>query len=167
MPHHERVTLSGVVEHVFAHRFTLVAGDTVHLADLGPKGAAAFAVEPGLSVRLEGELRPSEIKVSRIATSVGRYVEIDHPKPHHGPKAKGAGPHHGPDTLEVTQLLEAARHEGWTVTEDVERKPKHVELLGRRNGGDWMELHMAFDGTIYKEKPALSEKWRLPDGNSK
>lgn len=86
MPHHEKVALAGVIEHVFAHRFTLLSHGEVYLADLGPKGADAFALAQGLSVRLEGERRPSEIKVVRIAEKDGAWIEVEHKKPHHGPR---------------------------------------------------------------------------------
>lgn len=86
MPHHEKVALAGVIEHVFAHRFTLICNDQAYLADLGPKGAEAFALKEGVAVRLEGERRPSEIKVARIARKGGSFVEVEHKKPHHGPK---------------------------------------------------------------------------------
>lgn len=90
MPHHENVALAGVIEHVFAHRFTLICNDQAYLADLGPKGADAFPLSPGLAVRLEGEQRPSEIKVARIARKGGAFVDVEHKKPHHSPK------HHHP-----------------------------------------------------------------------
>lgn len=61
MPHHDTTALSGVIQHVFAHRFTVEAGGGTHLADLGPKGAEAFPLVAGLHVDIEGERRPSEI----------------------------------------------------------------------------------------------------------
>ncbi len=43
MPHHETVALTGTIEHVFAHRFTLMANGKAHLADLTPKGLEALS----------------------------------------------------------------------------------------------------------------------------
>jgi hypothetical protein len=155
MPHHEKVALTGVIEHVFAHRFTLLSGDKIDLADLGPKGAEAFALEKGMPVKLEGERRPSEIKVTRIARKGGRFVEVEHKKPHHGPKH-----HHHPEGIADPHLaLEAARQAGWTVHGRPDRKPKHFEVLAYQGDGDWTELHVDFAGVIYKEKPAKAEKW--------
>lgn len=37
MPHHEKVALAGVIEHVFAHRFTLLSHGEVYLATWGPR----------------------------------------------------------------------------------------------------------------------------------
>lgn len=95
MPPFERVALSGVIRHVFAHRFVLDAQGDLHLADLGPKGAESFRLEPGLPVRLTGERRPSEIKVTEITAKDGESIAIHHKKPHHGPGHHGPG-HHGP-----------------------------------------------------------------------
>jgi len=158
MPHHENVALAGVIEHVFAHRFTLLSGDTVYLADVGPKGADAFALQSGLSIRLEGEQRPSEIKVARIARKGGRWVEVEHKKPHHAPK------HRHPDVpANPRAALAAVKAAGLTAHGAPDRKPKHFEVLAQRGDGAWMELHVDFAGAIYKEKPANPEKWDLPD----
>lgn len=157
MPHHEKVALAGVIEHVFAHRFTFIADDQAYLADLGPKGAEAFTLEEGLAIRLEGEQRPSEIKVTRIGKKGGRFVEVEHKKPHHGPK------HHHPDgKADPHAALAAVEKAGWTVGSDPDRKPKHFEIVAERGDGVWMELHVDFAGTIYKEKRADSAKWDLP-----
>jgi hypothetical protein len=156
MPHHEKVALTGVIEHVFAHRFTLLSGEQTHLADLGPKGAEAFALEVGLSVKLEGERRPSEIKVTRIAKQGGRFVDVEHKKPHHGPK------HHHPEMpADPRAAVSAVKKAGWTVHGKPERKPKHFEVLAYQGEGDWTELHVDFAGVIYKEKSADVSKWSL------
>ncbi|MEN4950571.1 hypothetical protein [Stenotrophomonas sp. TWI819] len=156
MPHHEKVALAGVIEHVFAHRFTLVSNDQAYLADLGPKGAEAFPLKEGAAIRLEGERRPSEIKVARIARKGGSFVEVEHKKPHHGPK------HHHPEgPADPRVALAAVEKDGWTPRGEPERKPKHFEILARRKGGEWTELHVDFSGVIYKEKHADPEKWAL------
>jgi len=158
MPHHEKVALAGVIEHVFAHRFTLLCNDEqVYLADLGPKGAEAFPLKQGLSVRLEGEQRPSEIKVARIARKGGAFVAVERKKPHHGPKHP-----HADVPADPRIVVTALKNAGWTITGKPERKPKHFEVLGRHDAGDWTELHVDFAGTIYKQKAADHAKWDLP-----
>ncbi len=157
MPHHEKITVAGVIEHVFAHRFTLVGNDQTYLADLGPKGAEAFSLKQGLAVRLEGEQRPSEIKVARIARKGGAFVEVEHKKPHHGPKH-----HHSDAPADPRAVLAAVKKAGWTVSGEPARKPKHFEVLAKRDAGGWTELHVDFAGVIYKQKPANDEKWDLP-----
>ncbi len=158
MPHHEKVALAGVIEHVFAHRFTLLCNDEqVYLADLGPKGAEAFPLKQGLSVRLEGEQRPSEIKVTRIARKGGAFVAVEHKKPHHGPKHP-----HADVPADPRIVVAAVKKAGWTVTGKPERKPKHFEVLARHDAGDWTELHVDFAGTIYRQKAADHAKWDLP-----
>jgi len=158
MPHHEKVALTGVIEHVFAHRFTLLCNDEqVYLADLGPKGAEAFPLKPGLAVRLEGEQRPSEIKVARIARKGGAFVAVEHKKPHHGPTHP-----HADVPADPRIVVAAVKKAGWTVTGKPQRKPKHFEVLGRHDAGDWTELHVDFAGKIYKQKAADHAKWDLP-----
>ncbi|SEL57476.1 hypothetical protein SAMN05428989_1962 [Pseudoxanthomonas sp. GM95] len=156
MPHHEKIALRGVIENVFAHRFTVLSKGQTHLADLGPKGAEAFPLVEGLTVTLEGERRPSEIKVLRISKKGGHPVDIEHKKPHHGPK------HHHPDVAADPELiLKAVGKAGWTVEGEPERKPKHFEVLAYQGEGDWTELHVDFAGVIYKEKPADAHKWGI------
>jgi hypothetical protein len=154
MPRHESIALSGIVRHVFAHRFTLEADDEIHLADLGPKGAEAFPLRRDLRVTIEGERRPSEIKVSRIAADGLAPVEIHHKKPHHGPAHHdSAGP------ADPERALAALSRSGWTPAGEPRRKPKHFEVLARREGGTWTELHVDFNGSIYKEKAPDAAKW--------
>lgn len=157
MPHHEKIALSGVIEHVFAHRFTLLTDGQPYLADLGPKGAEAFALKAGLAVTLEGERRPSEIKVLSIARTGGRRVEIEHKKPHHRP-GHPADRHAQADPAAA---LHAVKQAGWTSAGQPQRHPKHFEVLARQNGGAWMELHVDFAGQIYKQKPAAAHKWDI------
>lgn len=157
MPHHEKVALSGIVEHVFAHRFTFLADGQPYLADLGPRGAEAFSITPGLAVTLEGERRPSEIKVISIARTGGGRVEIEHKKPHHGPGHRAGGHEHA----DPAAALDAVKQAGWTSAGKPKRHPKHFEVLAREKGGDWMELHVDFAGVIYKQKPASAHKWGI------
>ncbi|MCJ2050739.1 hypothetical protein [Methylobacterium sp. J-070] len=164
MPLHDTTALSGTIRHVFAHRFTIEADGDTHLADLGPKGADAFALATGLHVTLEGERRPSEIKVTRISAAGREPVEIHHKKPHHPPGPKGAdkGADERADApADPARALAAAASAGWTVTEGLRRKPKHFEVLAHRGDGAATELHVDFAGTIYKEKPADPAKWAM------
>ena len=154
MPHNDIVALSGVVQHTFAHRFTLEADGTTHLADLGPKGLDAFPLQAGLAVTLEGERRPSEIKVTRIAAEGRAAVDIHHKKPNHAP-----GHRHEDAPADASTVLDALKREGWTAAGEPRQKPKHFEILGRRAGGAWTELHVGFDGSIRKEKAADAAKW--------
>ncbi|KMO09835.1 hypothetical protein, partial [Methylobacterium platani] len=129
MPHHDTTALSGTIQHVFAHRFTLEADGAVHLADLGPKGAEAFPLAAGLHVTLEGERRPSEIKVARIAAPGRDPVEIHHKKPHHPGKP-------GPDAaVDPAAALAAVTAAGWTPAGETRRQPRQVGGLARRGDG--------------------------------
>jgi hypothetical protein len=162
MPHHEMISLSGVIQNVFAHRFTLKAKDAVYLADIGPKGAEMFDLVEGEEVKLKGERRPSEIKVTEIAAKGEKAILIAHKKPHHGPKHRPHhhGPHHD-DDADPKLALRAAQAAGWTPRGEPQRKPKHFEVLARQGAGPWAELHVDLEGGLYKVKalPADGGKW--------
>ena len=141
MPH-ERFKVCGKIEHVFSHRFVVRTAKGAVLADLTPHGAELIALRIGAEVELEGEMKPSELKVSRFVSD-GKSVSIEHKKkPEHG--------HHEP--VDPDKAIEAARAAGFEPTGKPRRKPKHFEIDGRRNGQDY-ELHIELDGRIRKAKP--------------
>ncbi len=147
--------VSGKILHLFAHRFVVQTAHGTVLADVTPKGIEQVALHVGDTVSLEGEMKPSELKVSRL-TRDGRTVRIEHKKkPHHD-----HGDHdHAPADPEI--VLEAARDAGYEPAARPRRKPRHFEVLGRRDG-HFTELHIELDGRIRKSKPAASDdpKWR-------
>ena len=147
MPAHS-VRVEGTVTDVFAHRFVVKTETGSVLADLTPKGAEKVALSAGDSVSIEGEQKPSEIKVLRLSRG-GEDYEFDHP---HGP---GDEPH-GID-LETAQR--AATDAGYRLIGEPRRKPKHFEILGEKDG-HYYELHAHRDG-IRHEKPVAKgdPKW--------
>jgi hypothetical protein len=150
MPHHEPRTISGTITHVFAHRFVVRAEQGDVLADITPKGADQIALRVNDTVTCEGEMKPSELKVTRL-TRDGETIAIDHKKkPHHD--------HHAPADPAVA--LSAARAAGFAVLGSPRRKPKHFEVLGKRQGA-LTELHIELDGHIRKSKPVdrNGHKW--------
>jgi hypothetical protein len=147
MPHHETVTLTGTVTHVFGHRFVVETAQGAVLADLTPHGAERVTLQAGATVELTGERKPSEIKVTRIVTA-GRSIEIPHP-PKHGPGHHKPG-HHAPADPAIA--LQAARAAGFLPRGEPHRKPKHFELRGERDGEAY-ELHVELDGRIRKTRP--------------
>ncbi len=158
MPHHERVEISGEIVDVFAHRFVVETDHGRVLADLGPKGAEAFRLTPGQRVVASGEMKPSELKVDRIAREGAEPIEIAHKKPGHGPGHAGPDHHHEPADPKVA--LEAVKAAGFEPLGKPRRKPKHFEVLGRR-GRQFVECHVELDGHIRKEKPVATDdgKW--------
>ena len=162
MPNHERVEVSGEIVDVFAHRFTIERADGSRvLADLGPKGAEAFALQRGLAIVASGEMKPSELRVERIAKTGAAPIEIEHRKRHehdHGPGHHGPHHDHGPADPKVA--LRAVTAAGLLPLGDPRRKPKHFEVLARR-GRAFVECHVELDGHIRKEKPVPRDdhKW--------
>lgn len=139
-----QVTVSGKILHVFAHRFVVQAGASVWLADVTPKGIEKVSLAVGDEVTLEGEMKPSELKVERL-TRGGRTVEIGHGPPHGGPH------HHHHEPADPAIAVKAARAAGYEPIGDPRRKPRHFELLARRDG-EAVELHIELDGHIRKIK---------------
>ncbi|MBR1207530.1 MULTISPECIES: hypothetical protein [unclassified Bradyrhizobium] len=137
----DQIKLSGKIVHVFAHRFVVQTANGAVLADLTPHGADLVKLRIGADVELEGEQKPSELKVTRFAC--GREnVMIQHKrKPDHG--------HHEP--ADSATAIEAARAAGFEPVGAPRRKPKHFEIEGRRNGETY-ELHVELGGRIRKAK---------------
>jgi hypothetical protein len=141
MPDHHTISITGKVIHVFGHRFVVETSQGAVLADLTPHGAEQHAVRVGEVVSLSGEMKPSELKVSRL-TAGKRTVTIEHKKkPHdHHPHA------------EPGDAMKAVREAGFEPLGRPRRKPKHFEVLGRRNH-QLTELHVELNGNIRKMKP--------------
>lgn len=165
MPEHKHVTVAGRTAHVFAHRFTVeAAGGRIWLADLGPKGAEAFTLEAGIEVSLEGEMKPSELKVTRIVRRGAAAVTIEHHKKHgphdHGPRHHGPPHHQHDEPAEPKVAMEAVVRAGLDPIGTPRRKPKHFEVLARK-GDRFFECHVELDGHIRKEKPVAPDdhKW--------
>jgi hypothetical protein len=123
MPHqekHPRVTAAGEITQVFGHRFVLKTGSKSVLADLTPRGLEVVGLRIGDRVALEGEQKPSEIKVSKLERN-GETFAISH------------GPH---DTRENEAdpaiATKTAENAGYQVIGEPRRKPKHFEVLGKR-----------------------------------
>jgi hypothetical protein len=153
MPHHENhpnIEAAGQITHVFAHRFVLQTGSKAVLADLTPHGLEMVGLRVGDRVAIEGEQKPSEIKVSRLERN-GETFEIgDGPRKEHK---------HAP--ADPSLALKAATSAGYEVLGEARRKPKHFEVLGKK-GAAFEELHIELDGHIRQAKPLSSEdhKWR-------
>ncbi len=149
MPDHHTTSISGKITHVFGHRFVVETSNGAILADITPKGLDQYALRIGDPVDLSGEMKPSELKVSRLVSGK-TVITIDHKKKPHE--------HHGPG--EARDALKAARIAGFEPLGEPRRKPKHFEVLGRRNH-QLIELHIELDGHIRKMKPVegLDPKW--------
>jgi hypothetical protein len=153
MPHHEKhpkTEAVGEVTHVFSHRFVLQTDSEAVLADLTPHGLAMVSLRVGDRVSIEGEQKPSEIKVRKLerdgaAFEIGEDSHKEHKHPPADPKL----------------AAKAATSAGYEVIGELRRKPKHFEALAKKEGL-FTELHIDLDGDIRKSKPIFPEdhKWR-------
>jgi hypothetical protein len=130
MPKHQTISITGKITHVFCHRFVVETSQGSVLADLTPKGAEQHAVRVGEVVTLSGEMKPSELKVSRLAVGKTK-IKIEHKKK----------PHEHHPHAEPNIAMKAARDAGFEPLSQPRRKPKHFEVLGRRNH-ELTELHV-------------------------
>jgi hypothetical protein len=149
MTDHHTAAVTGKVTHVFGHRFVVETDQGAVLADLTPKGAEQHSLRVGEVVRLQGEMKPSELKVS-LLTAGKTTITIEQKKSHdHHPHA------------EPGEALRAAREAGFEPVGEPRRKPKHFEVLARRDH-HLTELHIELDGHIRKMKPVegTDPKWR-------
>jgi hypothetical protein len=149
MPEHSTEHVKGKITHVFGHRFVVATDSGSVLADVTPKGLDQYVLRIGDHVELEGEMKPTELKVMRL--TVGETsITIEHKKPHHE--------HHD---AKPDDALKSARDAGFEPIGDPRRKPKHFEVLGRRNN-KLTELHIELSGHIRKMKDVEvgDHKWR-------
>jgi hypothetical protein len=137
----ERFKLTGKITHVFAHRFVVETPKGAVLAHITPHGADIVKLRIGADVELEGERKPSELKVVRFICN-GQSVEIEHKKKHQ----------HDHEAADPKVAIEAARAAGFEPIGEPRRKPKHFEVLGLRDRRH-SELHIELDGRIRKTKP--------------
>ncbi|MCJ2038302.1 hypothetical protein MKK70_26215 [Methylobacterium sp. E-041] len=135
---------TGTVWAIFGHRFAIEGADGRHLADLGPKGAEGIALRVGDAVTVEGERKPSEIKVARLTAADGTVHAVTWP-------AKAAG-----SDADPAAAIAAAEAAGYRVTGEPERRPKHFDVPAEKDG-QAVRLHVDHDGTVRKPKPATAE----------
>ena len=118
------------------------------LADLTPRGLEVVGLRTGDRVALEGEQKPSEIKVSKLERN-GETFAIGH------------GPH---DTREHEAdpaiAIKTAEDAGYQVIGGPRRKPKHFEVLGKK-GAEFEELHIELDGDVRKTKPVSPDDHKM------
>ena len=124
--------LTGTVEDVFGHRFTMKTRDGKHLIDLGPEAGPGAAVQSGQQISVKGEQKPSEIKARRLRIADGAWQDVRS-------DAKDAP---DIDDAHVTRVLEAA---GYTDHGERTRKPKHVEVIASKDGKRH-KVHVHKDG---------------------
>jgi hypothetical protein len=141
--------VSGKITHVFGHRFVVRTDQGDVLADLTPKGLEQITLRLDDEVKLEGEMKPSELKVTEFTRS-GKTVQLD----------LGQKPHADQPASDPVVVLAAARTAGFRLVGEPRRKPKHFEVLGQQNG-EFHELHIELDGKIRKSKPVAKNdpKW--------
>lgn len=149
MSDHHDISVTGKVTHVFGHRFVVETSRGAVLADLTPGGAEQHALRIGDDVNLWGEMKPSELEGAQLTAGKTTIVIEHKKKPHdHRPHA------------EPSDAMRAARDAGFEPLGQPRRKPKHFEVLGRRNG-QLTELHIELTGNIRKMKPVENgdPKW--------
>lgn len=161
MPHHPIIAVTGRITHVFAHRFVVETKRGAVLADVTPHGLDLVTLRKGTAVSLEGEMKPSELKVHRFASG-RKTVTIEHHKPHHH---HGPHHHHHHEPADPKVARASARAAGYEVMSEPQRHPKHFEVLGRQNRR-FTELHIDLDGEIYKWKPVRAGDPKWPEAVS-
>jgi hypothetical protein len=151
-PHHPSKTITGKVTHLFGHRFVLKTAQGDILADLTPHGLDQISLRLKDEVTIEGEMKPSELKVEKL-TRYGTTIRIEHHHPHHHHHG-----HHPPADPAI--VVAAAKDAGFEVLGTPRRKPKHFEVLGKKKRS-LSELHIELDGHIRKSQPIEQDdhKW--------
>lgn len=145
------IRISGSVRDIFAHRFVLRTEDGPVLADLGPKGCEKITLRIGDEVEIEGERKPSEIKVSRLVRG-SEVLDLSADDDHRHDKKHKEPDEDQHDGVDPEVATRAARAAGLLPVAPPRRKHKHFEVLARDPDGHLLELHVEFDGTEKKRK---------------
>jgi hypothetical protein len=126
MPDHHHVKLTGTVTDIFGHRFVVATAKGKVLADIGPEGAEFVTLEVNDPVDIEGEQKPSEIKVQHIAVDGAAPIDL-----HHGPKHKA---HPEPSGFNAEKARRIAEKEGFLVLGELRPHKKHFEAVAEHKG---------------------------------
>lgn len=128
MPHHHTVKVSGKVTDIFGHRFIVETSKGNVLADIGPKAAGHIALKRDEKVELEGEGKPTEIKVHRIAFGGRPAVDV-----HHSPTHKD---HHDDDhpAFSAADARRIAERGGFKIVGELCPHKKHYEAKAEHEG---------------------------------
>jgi hypothetical protein len=140
--HHESVKTSGTVTDVFGHRFVVQTPSGKVLADIGPTAAETITPKQHDKVELEGEQKPTEIKVHRIAIGGGKMRETHH----HGPKHDKHHGHHD-ESFGPKEAAAMARAAGYELIGDPQPHKKHFEAVTTK-GGRTFDIHVHRDGRV-------------------
>jgi hypothetical protein len=153
MPKHETIKYSGTVGDIFVHRFVLITETGTILADLGPEFAEKINLKTGEKIEIEGEQKPSEVKVEKLIRDGKKEIKSKpKKKPHEARQEKHIDDNHD-KYVDPSVALKAADAAGFEVLGEAVRHPKHFELRARNKKGKEIELHIDLDGAIRKEKP--------------
>lgn len=145
MPHHHDVKTSGTITDVFGHRFVVKTRTGTVLADIGPDAAARITLGANQPVKLEGEQKPTEIKVHRISVGGSAYVEA-----HHEPRDRKE---HGEQENDFTaaDAKRIAEKEGFRIVGALTPHKKHYEATAE-HGGSRHDIHVHKDHIMKKHK---------------
>lgn len=142
MPHHHTAKISGAVTDIFGHRFVVETSKGKVLADIGPKAADHVALKRGDKVEIEGEEKPTEVKVHRIA--VGGRAPVD---AHHGPKHKDHDENHR--DFSDTDACRIAERDGFKILGALTPHKKHFEAKAEYDG-ERHDIHVHPDHIMMK-----------------
>ena len=143
MPHRRNQRISGKVTDVFGHRFVLATASGKVLADIGPEASGLVTVNVDDSVEIEGEEKPTEIKVRSISIGGGKSVET-HPAPKHAGKEHD---HRPPFSAEDARRV--AEKMGFRIVGPLTPHKKHYEATAEHRGSKH-EVHVHRDHIMKK-----------------
>jgi hypothetical protein len=130
----KRVKITGTVADVFAHRFVVQTSTVRVLADIGPKGAETIKIKQTDRVDIEGEQKPTEIKVQRISLNGGEMRET------------GPGSATNPD-FSPADATDLARRSGYEILGEPRPCKKHYEAVAKKDGTT-LEIDIHREGEI-------------------
>ena len=152
------VTIEGSVTDVFGNRFVLQDASGRILVEAGPERHRRLELRPGERLSVTGRPAGGGFDAFTIRRPDGSEVFIRNPE---GPppwsgagrraEEAGRGPSRLAAALPPESAIRAATAAGYRVEGSPERHPRHYELVAINPRGERVQLHVDFEGRLYRE----------------
>ncbi len=147
-------TVQGTVGEVFGDKFVLRDNSGAILVKLGPDAVRRIEVQPGERLTVIGKPKGmGSFDAFTLVRENGERIEV---RPVPGPmprseRERRAETRMAPAQISERELRARLAALGYSDVRDIERKPRHFEVTARNPRGERVELHVDYEGSVYKE----------------
>ncbi len=147
-------TVQGTVGEVFGDKFVLRDNSGAILVKLGPDAVRRIEVQSGERLTVIGKPKGmGSFDAFTLVRENGERIEV---RPVPGPmprseRERRAETRMAPAQISERELRARLAALGYSDVRDIERKPRHFEVTARNPRGERVELHVDYEGSVYKE----------------